>query len=177
MNPWLDPLIKNAQHNHVFARALAGYMSQCLERGEMPAALAAYFAEALKRIALGESADSVLHLDGRHARARFKRDAEIAREVSKLNRSGLPLRDNSSRAGAYTVVAENLGLGVENVERIYKQMHWLLKAEALSMMESDERPGELEIPPQYEAEWRECRQQLDADMHIAFMQLVDVLKR
>lgn len=177
MNPWLDALIEEAQHNHVAARALAACMSQCLERGDIPPALATYFAAELKRIALGESADSVLHLDGKHARAKFKRDAEIARGVWKLNHSGLPRRDNAKRDGAYTVVAEKYGLGVDNVERIYKQMRWLLEAEALNMMEPDERPEEPEIPPQCRAEWQEYQRQFRTDELMAFMQLVDVLKR
>lgn len=172
MNPWLDPLIRSARDGDVVAaRKLVEYLAACLERGQAPPTnLSEYFIPALRNIAAGRSADSALNIG---AKSNVSRDCKIALEVWELNRGGnrLHLRDNKHGPGAYSVIGEKYNLGVDNVERIYKSMKWLIDAMAFEMTldpdESRERP---EIP-------KEVRDSFNVDMQFLFAQLVDTIKK
>lgn len=159
---WLDPLIKAVRAgDDVAARALIKYLAVCLERGEVPpAALAEYFAAALKQIADGHSADAALNISGN---THYERDYAIAREVWKLKyraENPLPFRDSGKKTGAYSTVSKKHHLGVDNVERIYKKMKWLLKAEFLDQPMDEE-----------------ARRHFEIDQHIVFAQLTEALKK
>ena len=159
---WLNPLIKAARGgDDVAARALVGYLTLCLESGEVPpTALAEYFAAAFKKIAGGHSADAALNISGN---THYERDYAIAREVWKLKyraENPLPFRDSGKKIGAYSTVSKKHHLGVDNVERIYKKMKWLIEAEFL------DQPMDEEV-----------RRHFEVGQHIAFAQLAETLKK
>jgi len=173
VNPWLDTLIAAARRgDDVAARALVGYLAVCLERGGIPSDVGKYFAPAFKAIAGGRSADSELYLGTKSTRAKFKRNCEIAREVWKLNhREGKsPLRANITTDGVYGLVAKKYSLGADSVEKIYKEMHWLVETEVLEMTLEPGEAKKLEVP-------EEVRRQLEVDMQIAFAQLLDTFNK
>lgn len=181
MNPWLDNLIKEARSgNDLAGRALAGFMVEALEKGEIPPALGEYFCHALRRIARGGSADSELNTARKGTRAKFERDCEIARKVWHLNHRAvdrLPLRDSASMAGAYDIVAGEYGLGADRVEQIYEKMRWLVEAEAFEMMAETMGLEGQNVPAEHLEEWLEVRRRGLADMHAAFKRLFDALKK
>lgn len=115
----------------VAARALVGWLAECLERGEPPPLeLTKYFTQAFQRIAAGRSADLMLNL-GKHSD--FERDYEIARAVWLLTKrvGGLRLKGSSKGTDACSLVAERYAMGADNVERIYKKLRRLVEAEFL----------------------------------------------
>ncbi|WP_449439684.1 hypothetical protein [Pseudomonas migulae] len=182
---WFEPLIIKAatDGDDVAARGLIRYLAVCLERGIVPPVeVCEYFAKALRRIADDDcSADAALSTDGKITgkSAIYARDCEIAREVWKLKyrtKNPLPFRDsNKSGAGAFSTVADQRSMTSANVERIYKEKRWLIKAEAFEMTLE---PGEdREGPKVTEADQQALRRQFEVDQHIAFAQLAETIKK
>lgn len=169
MNPWLDHLVGAARKgDDVAARALVGYLAGCLERGEIPPALAEYFALAFKRVACGRSADIELNLGEENTRSNLARDYEIAKEVWKLNHrtaNRLPLRGNRRERGAYDVVGDKYGLTAERVKQIYKALRPLVEADF----------AELEVPEDDIS--KAIRHHHEVDMYITFAHFIDALKK
>lgn len=160
----LKRLIKAARHgDDVAARALVEYLAECLERGEPPpVVLAEYFAPALRRIADGRSADDALGL-GKHSR--FGQHYEIARQVWMLNHRAvdqLPLRDNSKKKGAYSVVGAEYNLSAYRIEQIYRELKDLVAAEFLDDTPSTDA---------------EAQRHAAAQQAIAFSKLAEALRK
>lgn len=177
MNPWLDQLIWEARNgDDAAARELAGYLAECLKKGESPPpALGDYFAQALKEISHGDKADAALNVAGAE---NFNRNCEIAREVWRLNHRAagrLPLRASTRSEGVYDVVAARYKRSAERVKQIYDGLRWLVEAEALSLEPDDERPEHWPDSPD-SPEWQKANRRREVAMHSAFARLVEALR-
>jgi len=181
-DPWLDSLILAARQGDAAAgRALALYMAECLEEGEIPPVLREYFARALRQIGRGEKADRALHVAGGD---KFDRDCEIAREVWRLNHRPVDrlrlrmFRDKNTgayRDGACDVVAAEvvaagieLEMSAERVKQIYDALKWLVEAEALSLEPDEPRPENWPAPPD-NPEWQKANRRRMIAMHLAYL--------
>lgn len=173
MNPWLGdaligPLIDRAcSGDELAARALMGLLAECLEQGEVPTALVAYFAPALKHIAEGRSVKAELNIAAGSKRARVKRDYKIAWAVWKFSHQTsdrLPLKGDPGKRTAYSEVALQFGLSADRIEQIYESLRWWIEAEE-DFMATDREP---EMPPEHVTEWREKQLQDDIDRQRLF---------
>ncbi|WP_024301969.1 hypothetical protein [Pseudogulbenkiania sp. MAI-1] len=166
---WLDDLIARARDgDDIAARALAGLLAVHLEQGEVPPALVAYFAPALKRIAEGRSVNAELNIGTGSKRAKLKRNYAIAWEVWKLHHRAdntLPLKADPGKRSVYSVVGGQYGLSADRIEQIYEEMRWWIEAEE-DFMAADREP---EMPPEHAAEWQEKKRQDDIDRQRLFI--------